>query len=691
MRVSSIDIGLSTAVLGLSLLSGCSFDGASGPDAPVDTDEASGTGPLGTGEGANTGGVDETGGSGEDEGDTTGTEPPSDPDSGTDGSPLCEVDCGEGGQCALDEDDTPYCACEDGYAAYGLRCLPCTQTDGSYPIDVPSVTVIATFALDGEEFPDSIYERGRIVLRDPASGDEVPLGDTRDGSGEATVVPGSYEVYYAWTNGSDHVPANRGARLATVEIGDDEEDQAFDLPVTVSMVDLRGNITFNGAAPPNSQYENGTLALVDAATGDEVPLGDTRDGSFHVKVIPGSYRVHYRRKVAESLAPVNTNAGFQTVVVAEGEPEQTIDLDVPVAILSGAITLDGQTPPNSIYENGRIVLRNTATDEEVVLGETIDGQYEVPVVEGQYQVIYQRRQGGQQVPINRAALLGELAVGRGAQVHDVDVVTAVVTGNITVEGQDPPSDPGDDGLVLLRNPETGDEALLGNTAVGSYTQRVVQGTYDVYYRQETSSGGVPVNTNARLMSAVPIQGGAGLDVDVPMVTVSADITVGGQAPPDSVYDDGVIYLRNAQTGDSVLLGNTRLAALERPVVPGTYDVLYVVEAAGPTMPINAQSRLGTVEVGPTTTLEVDIPVAVLQGPITVNGEAPVASIYNRAALTLHDVATDDVVYLGPTDVGAFARTITAGTYVLVYRMLTSTGLVPANTNAGLACIELVAP
>lgn len=688
MRVSSIDVGLSAAVLGLSLLTGCSFDSASDPTSLGDASDTDMPTP-GSGEGLETAGLDDGSGSAG-EGGTTGAQPPGD-DSDTGDAATCEADCGEGGSCELDEDGAPYCACIEGYAAYGLRCLPCVATDGNQPVDVPSVTVNATFLLDGEPFPDSVYQRGRIVLRDPVSGDEVPLGDTRDGGGEATVVPGTYEVYYAWTAGGSAVPANRGARLATVKLEDDEEGEPIELPITVSMVEVSGSVTFNEAAPPDSQYENGTLVLVDEATGDEVPLGDTRDGSFQVQVIPGVYRVHYRRKLAESLAPINPDASIETVVVQAGVEQQTLDLDVPVATLSGAITLDAQTPPKTIYENGRIVLRNVDTGEQVMLGETADGQYEVPVVQGQYQVIYERLQGGQQVPVNRAALLGELSVGSGPQTHDVDVPTAVVTGEITVAGGAPPSDPGDDGLVLLRNRATGDEALLGNTAVGTYTQRVVRGTYDVYYRQETSSGGVPVNTNARLLPDVVVQGGAALDIDVPMVTVSADVTVGGQAPPESVYDDGVIYLRNAETGDSVLLGNTRLSALQRPVVPGTYDVLYVVEAAGPTMPINAHSHLATVEVGPSTAFQVDIPVAVLQGPITIGGEAPAASIYNRASLLLHDVATNDVVFLGSTDAGAFARTLTAGTYVLVYQALTSTGLIPANTNAGLTCIELLAP
>lgn len=677
----AMDIKLSVIGVGLSLIAGC-FAGDAGVEAigtdGVDTGYGSGTsGPTGPA----TTGLDESGGGGS-------TAGPQGDDSET-GEAGCALDCGAGGYCDFGDLGEPICACLDGYAPYGLRCLPCTPTDGAFDVDVPSVQVTATFTLGGEPFPPSVYERGRILLRDPATGDEVVVGDTRHGSGEVTVVPGTYALQYAWIDGDAVVPANRGAELATVVIPDTGTHQ---LEVDVPVVELAGSFTFNGAEPPASQYENGRVVLVNVASGDEVVLGDTRDGEYRVKVIPGSYELRYRAKVAEDIAPINRDARIgDDVFVDAGTVSQTLDVDVPITTLSGAFTIDGEAAPPSVYENARIVLRSTTTtNDEVELGETRDGSYSVPVVTGSYQLVYRRLQGGQQVPINRAALLDEIAIEGPAQGLDVDVTTAVVTGSITVGGNVPPSNPGDDGLVLLRNPDTGDEALLGNTANAAYSQRVVRGAYQVYYRQETSSGGVPVNTNAYLQTA-DIQGGASLDIDVPMVTVSANITVGGQAPPSSVYDDGVLYLKNRDTGDSVLLGNTRLAALERPVVPGTYDVLYVVEAAGPTMPINASSLLLTADISIADTLDIDIPVAVLQGGITVGGEAPPQSAYNRAVLLLHDIATDDVVYLGAAEDGGYARTLTAGTYVLVYQALATTGILPANTNAGLACLELSAP
>ncbi|MEM9457867.1 MAG: hypothetical protein AAGF11_27050 [Myxococcota bacterium] len=679
MRAHGVGIGIwrSTART-LSMLSLATQVGCSGDLLDVSLDDASSGGdPTGSDAepAGSSAGLDESG-------DGTGGE-----DSGQPENWPCEIDCGEGGVCEWDDDGAPYCVCVEGYAAYGLRCLPCSASDGQFDVDIPRVAVSAEFLLGGEPFVSSIYEHAAIVLVDPATHDRIELGNTADGGTVApvAVIPGTYEVHYARLGGGLRVPANTSAKVDTVSIPDTE---SFTLVVDVPAVELEGRFTINGAPPPTGQYENGALVLLDPATGDEVDLGDTRDGEYRAMVVPGLYHVHYRRRLATNQAPLNADARvISTVEIFAADDPQLLDVDVPVTTLAGALTLDGATPPDGTYENGRILLRDRLTGDRIVLGQTRDGAYEAPLVPGDYEVIYERMLGGQQVPVNRAAVLQQVTLQAGEQSLDIDIATAVISGGLTVAGAPAPADPGDDGVIVLRNPDTGDEATLGNTAEGTYTRRVVQGDYDVYYRQQTSSGGVPANTNAPLGN-ITVSGGATFDVDVPMVTVSASVTVRGQPPPDSAYDDGLLYLRDPKTGDSVLLGNTRRITLERPVVPGTYELHYVVEAAGPTMPVNARSRLDTLEIGPTTELVVDIPVVDLQGEITVAGELPPQTQYDRAALSLYDVATADPIYLGAIDSGVVRRSLTAGTYVITYRSLLSNGLVPANLNAGLGCIEL---
>ena len=674
MRARWVSVGVLWTALSLTAGVGCSGD--FGDDVPVDTGEdETGLGSTGLPDAATSGDPGPLDSTGED--GTGGQE-----------SDECDADCGEGGYCDFDDDGSPVCVCDEGYAAYGLRCLVCSPSSGDLEIDIPRVEVSASFLLNGQPFPASPYEHATILLRDPSTGDEVELGDTADGGTSQPVValPGTYEVHYAGRSGGDQVPTNRSAKIFTVTIPDQD---AYDFEIDVPAVALSGAFTMNGAEPPEGQFENGTVVLRNLVTGDEVELGDTRDRTYDAIVIPGLYQVHYGRRLADAEAPINQDARLGEVEITD-VGDDVLDVDIPVAMLSGEFTLDGDTPPNGNFENGRILLRDLVTGDEIVLGQTRDGSYAAPVVPGEYEVVYQRVFGGAQVPVNAGAVLRSTTLDAGDQALDIDIATAVITGDITIAGAPSPSDPTNDGVLFLRNDQTGDRAVLGNTAAGTYSSRVVLGEYDVYYRQETSSGGVPVNTHARLES-IAVRGGATFDIDVPMVTVSATVTVDGQIPPESAYDDGLLYLRDAQTGDSVLLGNTRLATLQRPVIPGTYDLHYVVEAAGPTMPVNARSRLDTVDVGPGTDIDIDIPVVDLHGVITLDGAPPPMGNFDRAALLMHDVSTDDVIYLGAIDNGEVRQSLTAGTYVLAYQKLITNGVVPANQDSGLACIELTAP
>ena len=673
------------AALGIATTTGCSGDGLAGVFGDED-----GAGTA-DGEGADTGnapGADEDGGTGDgagaDETGTGGADPSDGDDSGEDAS--CDFDCGEGGACELDEDGAPYCSCSEGYAAYGMNCLPCTTTSGNVDIDIPMVALSATFWLNGELFPDSIYENGEITLRVPNTGERIRLGETRGDSGTlepVAVLPGEYDVYYTRVRGGGFAPANKDAAVGHIIV---PNEQAFEVDIEVTAVDVTGTFLLNGEMAPDSIYENGDVYLRDPITGDEVDLGESRDQTFDFRVVPGRYDVHYRNLQSNNLAPSNANTRVGEIVVSsDGINEFEIAIDRTE--LTGTITIDGAAPPTSIYENGRISLRDFETHDEIILGETREGGYSQNVAPGQYEVVYQLLLGGAFVPVNSSATLQTVTVGGESQALDINIPTAIVAGSITVGGNPAPTDPTNDGFIVLRRPDTGDAVVLGSTREGAYSQLVVRDEYEVYYRQETSSGQVPINTNARLQGIV-VDGPANYDIDVPMVNVSADVTLNGQVPPDSSYDDGLLYLRDRGTGDTVLLGSTRVEDIDRPVVPGAYDLVYAVEAAGPTVPINADAELDNVDVSLNPVLSFDIPVSTLGGAVTVMGSQPPSGQFNQADLVLQDVSTDDVIYLGRLTGGAFSQQVTDGTYILTYRGQTSSGGVPRNHDTALGCFQL---
>jgi hypothetical protein len=633
-------------------------------------------------------GIADTSGAGDsaDEGDS------SDPSDTGDAPEACnDVDCGNG-SCESADGVTPQCTCDAGFAAIGLSCVACETHAADAGLDIPTMTGAIELTVAGLVPPKTDYEDATLWLRNRDSGDAVRLGNSHDdGPFAFTVVRGDYEVFYEHESGGEVLPRNRRARVAALSPKD--FDGGATVQLDVASVHVHGAITIDGATPPDSTYDTGRLWLRDLGSGDAVLLGDTHEAELDVHVVPGSYALHYELKAGGTAVPSNKDAllyELQIVGVGSddegGALEQQLDVDITTVAIDGPITIDGQEPPSTAYENGRLRLVGGG-DDEVVLGETKDGEYAKRVVPGYYEVVYERIAGSTMVPANSRAQLDPVFAERDGSLP-IDIPVVSLAGAFTINQDTPPVDPGDDGLITLRT-ASGDAVVLGNTHDGGYARTVVPGYYDVYYGQDQSAGGVPTNTRARVVTEFDATtDDDARDIDIGLVTVTGTILVAGATPPTSDYDDGHIYLRDIETGDSALLASTRAGAFSAAVVPGIYDVVYVVETAGPELPINAAAVLDTVDVTGDLDFDVDVRVVELGGALSIDGAPPSMEPTDLAIMTLRDARTGDELVLGSTASGLFAQPVTPGDYLVFYRAQASTGMVPLNSNANLGCWTL---
>jgi hypothetical protein len=606
-------------------------------------------------------------------------------DSASDEARGCEeLDCGLGW--CDDDAELPVCICPEDHASVGYGCVPCEPMADTANMDLPLIVVTGRILLNGSVPPVSQYEHGDLLLRNPSTGDEVFLGNTRDGEYTATVLPGTYDIIFAKRSGSNFVPDNL-AGFVTRQLIDNHEPIDIELRTTA----VAGSILFDDQTPPASQYENGRVFLRNVSTGDEVPLAQTRDATFSANVLPGTYSLRYEALAASVIAPHNPEAILRVIEVPEpSEIVHEIDASISIATVQGSITLAGAAPPDSQYENGRIVFVDRTTGGEMEVAQTRKGEYSIPLVHGTYDIVYQRLAGSNIVPRNERALLVEQIAIDSSQTIDLDIPVVSLTGSVTIDGQLPPTSTSDDGVIRLYDSTTGDVVVLGHTRHGSFSRLVVPGTYEVRYAQATAGAIMPANLDARLEDVVVAEGDDEIVIDIPVTAVSGAITVGGAPPPTSEYSDGRIYLRNAESDDSVLLGNTRLASFDARVVPGVYDVVYVVETTGDGVPLNGAAHLATVDVRQTPSFDIDVPLVRLHGTITVDGNSPPDTAENHGVLFVQDLLSHDRVALGDTRAGAYSTRITAGRYLVGYRMSESSGLVPQNSDALLECIDLIA-
>lgn len=624
--------------------------------------------------------VSSEGGEGEEDGSSSGNGAmqPGAPDSTGDDSDglTCDLVCGNGS--CLDEDGVEVCVCDEGHAFNGATCVACVDVPNTLDLATADVRLRITF--NGEPAPASAGEFGTITLRNRQTGDSVELGETRMPELSGSVLAADYDVYYNHVVGTV-VPANRGLRIATIQ-AKNPVDQAID----IATVPVYGAFYFDGNEAPDSASESGRVLLRDRHSGGELTVGVTNGLTYSIVVAPGSYDAVYEAIGSGAVAPANTKSVFKSFSI--DDDGGSLDFDIATVAIGGTFYFDDLEAPASPAESGHISLQ--AGDDIVDLGDTNGGTFSVRAIPAFYEVVYEARSGSAVAPGNSRAVFSTLMVSAD-QPDDaiaINVETVPLDGSFTFNGQPAPDDPTDDGLIVLRH-ASGDEVALGYTSGGTYSRRVVRGEYEVHYVQDSSRDAAPRNTNARLMS-LSAQRPASIDIEVPSVSLSGEFTVGGATPPISDYEDGLIYLRDAETGDSVLLGNTRNGTYVAPVVPGQYDIVYVADTPGGPLPSNTGAVIGTVDLEQNEPVGVviDVPSVVIAGGITVDTAAPPVSTQDAADLYLIDAVTREQLYLATTIDGAYAQTLTPGSYLVNYRVLSSTGLVPINANASLGCWQV---
>ena len=682
----------------MSLAAGCSSDATSDVGVELDGGETGNAGDDGDGASPDgDSGGQATGLTGADETGDSGGEPPG----GSGPLDTCSLDCGGLGTCTIDK-GLMSCDCDEGAAAVGSTCILCEAATETIALDIAVQSFTLDLTLDGEPFPSSPYQDGHFVLVERTRGDEVVVGNSNAGMLNVGVLHGDYELVWRHESGGTAVPRNSNAVLGRVGIDVSgalrlPEDGPFsvgpsgELVGSIETTVFTGEFRINGEPAPESPYEHGVVVLVDPATGDEVYLGATSERTFAVRALPGTYEAHYRVLQGNDVAPHNKDAYLRDVTIGEGSDPTT--LDIPVVTIEGDFTVDGAPAPPSPYERGQVMLRDLATGDEFPLGDTSEGSFSVPVVPSEYEMVYRYVTGSAVVPRNQRAVVRGVSVSKAnglVQTVSGDLPTVTVTGAITVGGGIPPTDSANSGELTLQGVDSEEEVVLGVTTDGGYEAIVLPANFEIVYGQTTSSGLVPANTAAVIRTVDMTIGELPGAIDVPMSAVSGEVLLNGATPPDSEYDDGRIYLRNTESGDSVLLGNTRLGSVDSQVVPGTYDVYYVVETPGVVVPQNSGAYLDTVVVSPGTPLDLplDIPVYDLAGIVTVNAVAPPQGDTERANLVLEAASGDDILHLGEVSAGSFGVPVTAGTYVVYYEMLQTTGALPSNQRAGLACYVL---
>ncbi|APR77851.1 Thiamin-phosphate pyrophosphorylase [Minicystis rosea] len=626
----------------------------------------------------------------------------------------------------------------------GGACSSTHPGDGN--VDIPVGVVLGTITLGGAPLPttNTDYDGADIYLVAKDTGAAHLIGgysyqyqsanvySLRTGTYGGKVIAGIYDVLYRrYWNGTTNNTVSRtlptethvaGYRIlqSGVVIGTGTTTLDVDIPVAT----VTGTITLGGSPLPatNTDYDGADIYLVAKDTGAAHLIGGysyqyqsanvyaLRTGTYGGKVPAGVYDVLYRRywngttnnTVSRTLPTETHVAGYRILQTNLNVPAgaTTLNVDIPVATVTGTITLGGAPLPatNTDYDGADIYLVAKDTGAAHLIGgysyqyqsanvyALRTGTYGGKVPAGLYDVLYRRYWNGttnntvsRTLPTEThvagyRVLQTNLNVPAGATTLNVDIPVATVTGTITLAGAALPATNTDyDGAdIYLVAKDTGAAHLIGGYSyqyqsanvyalrTGTYGGKVPAGVYDVLYRRywngttnNTVSRTLPTETHVAgyriLQTNLNVPAGATtLNIDIPVATVTGTITLAGAALPatNTDYDGADIYLVAKDTGAAHLIGGysyqyqsanvytLRTGTYGGKVPAGVYDVLYrrywngtTNNTVSRTLPTEThvagyrilQSNLN-VPAG-ATTLNINIPVATVTGTITLAGAA----------------------------------------------------------------------
>ncbi|HEY7373171.1 MAG TPA: hypothetical protein VIF57_13495 [Polyangia bacterium] len=365
--------------------------------------------------------------------------------------------------------------------------------DRTFALDVRLATISGRLTVSGAALPDSpgLVTRGRISLSDArgAVPYQLPIAASGPGVFSAVVYPGTYDVTFHTENdeGLQVLPANVDTPIATSVAITGDGTLAYDL----SLATVSGTLTVGGVAPPDAEVPRGNVVLTDALGHQQwIPVSSSGPVAFSGKVFAGTYDVKYQaanpalRGIPVGAAPVAT----AFVVKAD----RTLTFDLPVATLSGTVTLGGAPLPDSpaVSNRGYVVLRNGVVGDGVytfAAGKTGPAPFSATIFAGSYTMTFETTNSValQGLPVySRTVIAPEIAITGNNVVLPSDLTVVKVSGSLTLGGGPVPDTTGGRGDVVFHDRLTNDLRRFSVTGVGpaTFSGSVFAGSYDVTFQ-----------------------------------------------------------------------------------------------------------------------------------------------------------------------------------------------------------------
>jgi hypothetical protein len=461
------------------------------------------------------------------------------------------------------------------------------------------------------------------------------------------------------------------------------------LDLNLRAIHVSGVVKLAGGVLPDESGGRGQILFEDALQGARatVDLGSTGAMAYALTLPPGKYDVRFsgNAKLCSGGSMPKMPCGGGTLLSGvDLRSDGVMDLDIPVARVSGSVTLKGAPFPAETVDRGAI--RFTGSGGSVVTSEGFGtsgaATYSLTLLPGTYDIAFIGnpalcdRTQAPQVPCNSGTVRRAADIRTG--VLDLDIGAVKVTGNVTVAGAELPDEAMGRGHVSF-SADGGSVASsrdIGSTGPATYAVTLLPATYDVGFAgnpmlcaAETASH-TPCNAGT-ISKAVSILADGNLDLELTPVTVSGVVTLNGAPFPTESADRGALQFARAEGSVTTkAFGSSGAAKYQLTLLAGDYSVLYAANAslcgtgAAPRVPCVSGPLLSSRPLAASGVLDVDVRGVRVSGAVTVNGAAPADASGSRGQLVFSmagggSVTTPPFAATGPISYGL---TLIPGSY-----------------------------
>ncbi|GAB1258683.1 hypothetical protein [Aurantivibrio plasticivorans] len=605
----------------------------------------------------------------------------------------------------------------------------------TFALNIEAAAISGDYLLDGEPYTNPnansavFLENASIrLMSQPNRVEEVFLGYFSDASFEVSVINKSYVPEYSYetatltpfqpnllaeTNEVNALPIQfvgtaspntpRFTLSTTVtdntlplNYAESLEDNSFSVTqnhfenIDVSTVEISPVFTLNGQSFPTAPQEVAHLYLQSTNSETLIDLGATNTLTNPLTIIPGEYTIIYRY-VSGNQIPTNTYKVIANNVVLTSSEE--LNIAIESSTVRSEFLVNGESFPNSAYDYGHFYLIDSEQQDSVFLGRSYEGLTSVQVINGTYNAHYQGREFQSEAPQNKNAIIREdIVVENGSLSLSLDVEAVQISGSFFVNGTTPPVSAYDYGRIYLVDSRTGSKLMIGNTYEVSYSPLlVITGVYDLEYERRELNGVMPNNPSAIFQRGLDINAARTVDVDLPVVTISSNLTLNGNDFPLSAYNYGHIYLANTDSEEAFYWSETyNVNSSSIRVIPGTYSFYYRLRESTGDVPYNSNFEfISGAEIESDQTITYDFITQNIRIAPTLNNAAFSNSPYTFAHIHIGTSETDRIL-TNVTNLDPIERHVVVGDYDVIYSFMESAtpGLIPVNQNSNVANISV---